>query len=326
VQFFVSGERVMNRVVAWIGAAFVWLLASTAVQAGTRHYYYTDPQGTVLAKTDAAGNVVEASDYRPYGARTLGSSSNGPGYTGHVNDADSGLVYMQARYYDPAIGRFISVDPHGIEPGLVGFSRYAYGRNNPVFYIDPDGMYESPAWMRATIPGQVAWDNAVTSWQDGRPGMAVAYATSMLAEQALSVATLGGGQVATSSARAGVQLAPQAATVAEKKAAQLLTNKAAGKAAEALAAKELVAEGNTILGSQVTVKTSQGYRVIDHLIQTVEGKIVAVEVKAGGAARSATQVAKDEAMASEGAKIISKNAPKDLQGLELKIDTVVRQY
>ena len=46
----------------------------------------------------------------------------------------------------------------------------------------------------------------------------------------------------------------------------LAANKAAGRAAEARAAKDLVAEGNTILGSQVSVRTSEGRRVIDHLI------------------------------------------------------------
>jgi uncharacterized protein RhaS with RHS repeats len=68
--------------------------------AGTHHYYYTDPQGTVLAKADASGTIIATYDYAPYGAAvaSMSPAPNGPGYTGHVNDPESGLVYMQARY------------------------------------------------------------------------------------------------------------------------------------------------------------------------------------------------------------------------------------
>jgi hypothetical protein len=66
-----------------------------AVQARTVHLYYTDPQGTVLAKTDAQGNILARYDYRPYGGVVSGDGPDGPGYTGHVRDPETGLVYMQ---------------------------------------------------------------------------------------------------------------------------------------------------------------------------------------------------------------------------------------
>ncbi|WP_460877891.1 RHS repeat-associated core domain-containing protein, partial [Rhodanobacter koreensis] len=73
-------------------------------------------------------------------SQALGMAPNGPGYTGHVNDPDTGLVYMQARYYDPATGRFLSVDPVTPAAGnTFNFSRYTYADNNPVVNIDPDG-------------------------------------------------------------------------------------------------------------------------------------------------------------------------------------------
>jgi RHS repeat-associated protein len=114
--------------------------------AGTVTYYYTDPQGTPLAEADAQGNITATFDYRPYGAQALGTPPKGPGYTGHVNDPDTGLVYMQARYYDPVVGRFLSKDPVGPSAGNASnFTRYTYASNNPILNVDPDGRNPDPA-------------------------------------------------------------------------------------------------------------------------------------------------------------------------------------
>ena len=62
------------------------------------------------------------------------------GYTGHEKDNASDLVYMQARFYDPHIGRFYSNDPVGFSVDKpMMFNRYAYANNNPYKYTDPDG-------------------------------------------------------------------------------------------------------------------------------------------------------------------------------------------
>ncbi|WP_250624385.1 RHS repeat domain-containing protein [Pinirhizobacter soli] len=130
------------------------LMAQVANAAETVTYYYSDNQGTVLATANSAGALTSASDYRPYGAQTFGSPSDGPGYTGHVNDVDSSLVYMQARYYDPVVGRFLSTDP--VKPAvekLFGFSRYAYANNNPIDTMDPDGR-EAPCVLMTSHCGQ----------------------------------------------------------------------------------------------------------------------------------------------------------------------------
>lgn len=62
------------------------------------------------------------------------------GTTVYVNDADTGLTYMQQRYYDPVAGRLLSEDPvlTGANTGA-SFNRYVYANNNPYKYIDPDG-------------------------------------------------------------------------------------------------------------------------------------------------------------------------------------------
>ncbi|NPU90849.1 MAG: hypothetical protein HPY82_02970 [Gammaproteobacteria bacterium] len=97
-------------------------------------------------------------------------------------------------------------------------------------------------------------------------------------------------------------------------------------AVEARAAKDLVAEGNAILGSQVSVRTSEGRRVVDHLVQTPDGRIVAVEVKSGGAVRDSAQLAKDNAMATQGGVVVGKNAPDALRGQQVILDTIERRY
>jgi len=123
-------------------STLLWMCGLGNVHAGTVTYVYTDPQGTPLAEADASGNITARFEYTPYGVSvsSMGVAPNGVGYTGHVNDPESGLVYMQARYYDAAVGRFLSVDPVGPSPGDgFNFNRYNYVENDPINKIDPDG-------------------------------------------------------------------------------------------------------------------------------------------------------------------------------------------
>jgi RHS repeat-associated protein len=100
----------------------------------------TDLQGNVLMTKDTQGHILARYTYQPYGTQQSGPTNKGPGYTGHVNDPATGLVYMQQRYYDPDIGRFISPDPVAPTPGnTFNFGRYTYANDNPIRNIDPDG-------------------------------------------------------------------------------------------------------------------------------------------------------------------------------------------
>jgi RHS repeat-associated protein len=102
-------------------------------------YIHTDGLGSPVARSDSAGNVISRTSYEPYG-RTAGGVDPTIGFTGHVNDADTGLVYMQQRYYDPVAGRFLSIDPVVTDANTgASFNRYTYANNNPYRYIDPDG-------------------------------------------------------------------------------------------------------------------------------------------------------------------------------------------
>jgi RHS repeat-associated protein len=112
-------------------------------------YYYTDQLGSPVATADDNGNILWRAKYYPYGDKELTSFSaagstdaaqNTRYFTAHVDDVDTGLTYMQARYYDPVVGRFLGVDSMGfIQSDPATFNRYSYVRNNPYRYIDPDG-------------------------------------------------------------------------------------------------------------------------------------------------------------------------------------------
>ncbi|MBM7128794.1 RHS repeat-associated core domain-containing protein [Dyella mobilis] len=137
----------VQRALRWMASLMLFAsLHAVAQTTGTVTYVYTDPQGTPLAEADINGNITATFDYTPYGTYAPAGTSNpgtvpnGPGYTGHVNDPETNLVYMQHRYYDQATGRFLSVDP--VEPAAANtfnFNRYDYVDNNPVNHIDPDG-------------------------------------------------------------------------------------------------------------------------------------------------------------------------------------------
>ncbi|MGR4876187.1 RHS repeat-associated core domain-containing protein [Pseudoxanthomonas sp. LARHCG66] len=127
-------------------AALLWLGISLAAHAQTTvEYIHTDALGTPIAVTDANKVVIETTEYEPYGAQVAGPVKDGPGFTGHVQDAATGLTYMQQRYYDPQVGAFLSVDP--VSMYTTGDSRqfnaYAYAFNNPYRFNDPDGRQSS---------------------------------------------------------------------------------------------------------------------------------------------------------------------------------------
>lgn len=103
-------------------------------------FQHTDALGTPVAETDTAGTVVQRSEYDPYGRLNNRPLTDGLGYTGHYQDAATGLTYMQQRYYDSQIGRFLSRDPVTANANTgANFNAYWYANNNPYRFNDPDG-------------------------------------------------------------------------------------------------------------------------------------------------------------------------------------------
>lgn len=106
-------------------------------------YYHTDLLGSPIATSDEQGNLKWEEQYKPYGERIVNSpasADNEMWYTGKQHDQDTGLTYMNARYYDPVVGRFMAIDPASFNEGVPGsFNRYSYANNNPYLYNDPEG-------------------------------------------------------------------------------------------------------------------------------------------------------------------------------------------
>jgi len=125
-------------------------------------YYHNDAVGSPVAMTDSNGAIVWEADYQPFGDEWSLSEteSNAHRFTGKERDAETGLHYFGARYYDANLGRFISIDPALISGRPVStltvpqqHNLYAYAINNPYRYVDPDGEFAISA---AIVLGAIA--------------------------------------------------------------------------------------------------------------------------------------------------------------------------
>jgi RHS repeat-associated protein len=115
-----------------VGASLTWL--------------HRDHSQSIRRRTSSSGAILESAIYRPYGGQAPGLAIS-KGYIGERHDAETGLIFLNARYLDPILGRFIS--PDDWDPWLpgVGINRYAYAENDPINKSDPNGhqsIYYTP--------------------------------------------------------------------------------------------------------------------------------------------------------------------------------------
>jgi RHS repeat-associated protein len=100
-------------------------------------YFLQDHLSSTEGLASASGGLVEPpQQYEAFGV-SVGSMRTRYGYTGRERDELSGLMHYRARWYDPQQGRFLGEDPIGFYDGP---NRYVYVRNNPVAFVDPEGM------------------------------------------------------------------------------------------------------------------------------------------------------------------------------------------
>jgi RHS repeat-associated protein len=171
-------------------AGLLLALLSAAAPAGAQQvrYYHLDGIGSVRAISNAGGTVTERHDYLPYGEEcTTGTCGLNPGvgaggprkFTAKERDVETGLDYFGARYQGAGLARFTSIDPvttwkdNLADP--LRWNRYAYSRNNPLRYVDPDGRKivpsGSPEFRTAVDNARVMMSFSTTVWAelDARP-------------------------------------------------------------------------------------------------------------------------------------------------------------
>ena len=111
----------------------------------TLYYYVLNAQGDVVRIVNSSRSVVASYTYDPWGKIISSSGTladiNPLRYRGYYYDSETGFYYLQSRYYDPEIGRFINADSYASTDatGLLSTNMFAYCENNPVNRSDPSG-------------------------------------------------------------------------------------------------------------------------------------------------------------------------------------------
>ena len=133
------------------------------------YFYMKNLQGDIVGITDASGNIVAKYTYDSWGKlisikdandvdkttdTTFIGYINPLRYRGYYYDSETGLYYLNARYYDPEVGRFISAD----ETLDGGYNLFEYCFNNPIVFLDLNGHRP---WDRFNTVWDAYWDAAV---------------------------------------------------------------------------------------------------------------------------------------------------------------------
>ena len=132
---------------------------------GAVTYFHADSLGSVQKHTSAAGAVVQTIEYDAWG-NALSGTPGAYGFTSREPDAETGLQYYRARYYDARAGRFVSEDPIGLRGGI---NLFTYVRGRVANRIDPMGLVDSPIVFCDSLPkgdGSVCCD-------EGRPKVCI---------------------------------------------------------------------------------------------------------------------------------------------------------
>jgi len=157
------------------GVGLLYQITETATATNTLTYHY-DYRGSTIALSGDNGLVTDRIEYSAYGLTTYHVGTNDTPFLFNgrygVQTDPNGLLYMQARYYNPYLCRFLNPDPSGFKGGL---NFYAYANGNPVSLLDPFGLNAAAtgdtffSWNPNEFSqGAAAWQNDINnshSWQ-----------------------------------------------------------------------------------------------------------------------------------------------------------------
>ena len=120
---------------------------------GKVYVYIYDGHGTVRALANENGKITDTYTYDAFGnlLNSTGTTANNYRYCGEQFDSTTGLYYLRARYMNPSVGRFISMDSYeGSIDDPISLHKYLYANSNPVMYSDPSG-YMTEAVVMPTV-------------------------------------------------------------------------------------------------------------------------------------------------------------------------------
>lgn len=274
-------------------------LTVTSFDEYATRYFLKDHLGSTRAIIDDTGNHLASYDYYPFGLEMPGRSASSASpvdnykFTGHERDEETGvnLDYMLARGYDPAIGRFIQVDPH--YSNYPSWSPYSYTFNNPLIYTDPTGMDPVCQKLKVKSTFTVCYD------PDPKSKGPIANASQKIQ----TIKALG--QFGYEVAWVGLDIVKKLITEAD---IRFEINKESGKQAERQVTKELRSDNNVTVLTQVRGVFEDGsYVIFDNVVLDEEGKVILVnETKFNNAKLSAQQRRFFEN--GESVKLVGKNA------------------
>lgn len=200
--------------------------------AKSEYIYYTqNAHGDVVNLTDADGNVTKSYTYDAFGVEKNidDSDTNAFRYCGEYYDAETGTIYLRARYYNPTIGRFISRDSYtGKIEDPLSLNFYTYCHNNPVQYVDENGHWPKLSTILTAVAVVAATVAVVAVVVAAAPVAAAAItAVSSVATASGTIAiSTAGVATASISVAASSSVVATATTVAAYASATALTAKA----------------------------------------------------------------------------------------------------
>jgi RHS repeat-associated protein len=151
-------------------------------------YIHHDQLGSTRLLTDSSGKATATFTYGPYGGPTghTGTATSALGYAGQYTLGQSGLQFLQARFYDPATAQFLTSDPAG---GITG-QPYGYADGDPLNYDDPSGDWATPVFGDACLDPEVTAGCAIV----GAGAAAVAIVEGHGSVEAVLNAAFGGSE------------------------------------------------------------------------------------------------------------------------------------
>lgn len=339
-------------------------------------FVHRDHLNSILAETDAAEVAMLRQRFNTFGTRTVtyqgtGCTYEDRGYLGERQNDNAGLLDLNARWFNTATALFLTADdldpvdtataqrgdPVGWRDNPVGTNRYAYAGQDPINKSDPSGhctnfencltggrfsqpdgsiSIESSIVLRLIVPGQVAWDNAQTSWANGDKTGAVVNTVAGVAEIGLTVGTLGTGKMALGVARATTREAVGAAegeasvvfnnrwrTADGKFASPLGTGRAGVNAETAVWDAVDAKPGWSVVRGKVAVRDASGQlRYYDGAAISPRGRVIGLETKSGTAVRTPEQRLFDSTLNSNPSNVAT--GVGQSKGITVQRSTLIR--